>query len=328
MNKASKIYKALDEEELNKVVRDYFGQEVEFEARCMKGGLFNTTYYIKVNKYKREVILRVGPVNRHLLLPFEENLMYAEEYVYKLCKENNIPCSNVLKCDLSKKIIDRDYMIIEYVNSNPLSEVDIDKKNENRIYEEVGEYISKLHKIKSNKFGRVYDVLVGNGFNSWSEYLINEFLNIEIRLREFNIFNEDELSIIKSAIYKYKYTFEKIKTPYLIHGDLWAGNILISKNINEYSTVAIIDSDRALFGDREFEFANPWITNESFIKGYGKDLECDFDSRSRRAVYSLMYLLIDSYVWSIEYNNLKCGLENKISAIKLAKELLQEYMPK
>ena len=219
-------------------------------------------------------------------------------------------------------------MIIEYVNSNPLSEVDIDKKNENRIYEEVGEYISKLHKIKSNKFGRVYDVLVGNGFNSWSEYLINEFLNIEIRLREFNIFNEDELNIIKSAIYKYKYTFEKVKTPYLIHGDLWAGNILISKNINEYSTVAIIDSDRALFGDREFEFANPWITSESFIKGYGKDLECDFDSRSRRAVYSLMYLLIDSYVWSIEYNNLKCGLENKISAIKLAKELLQEYMPK
>lgn len=60
----------------------------------------------------------------------------------------------------------------------------------------------------------------------------------------------------------------EITTPVLVHGDLWRGNVLISEDCEK--VVAIIDGDRAVFRDPAFEFANPWITSEAFIAGYGK----------------------------------------------------------
>ena len=323
MNKTSKIYKELKKEELNKIVENYFGIGIKFKERLISGGLFNTTYYIEIPEENKKVILRVGHVNRDLLMPFELNLMKGEEYVYKLCENNKIPCSNVLLCDTEKKIINRDYMMVEYVESKALSEIKISEDIENKLYYEVGQHISKLHSITSEKFGRVYDVSEDNGFSLWSEYLIDEVSKLSNKIRKFNIFDEEQLELFKSCIYKYKEILDEVKTPHLVHGDLWAGNILVENKNNNFNIAAIIDADRAIFGDIEFEFANPWITNEHFIKGYGKELSNDTKSEIRKKIYSLLYSLIDSYVWYVEYDNNELGLENKEKSLKLVKELLK-----
>lgn len=323
MNKTSKIYKELKKEELNKIIENYFGIGIKFKERLISGGLFNTTYYIEIPEENKKVILRVGPVNRDLLMPFELNLMKGEEYVYKLCENNKIPCSNVLLCDTEKKIINRDYMMVEYVDSKALSEIKISEDIENKLYYEVGQHISKLHSITSEKFGRVYDVSEDNGFSLWSEYLIDEVSKLSNKIRKFNIFDEEQLELFKSCIYKYKEILDEVKTPHLVHGDLWAGNILVENKNNNFNIAAIIDADRAIFGDIEFEFANPWITNKHFIKGYGKELSNDTKSEIRKKIYSLLYSLIDSYVWYVEYDNNELGLENKEKSLKLVKELLK-----
>lgn len=323
MNKTSKIYKELKKEELNKIIENYFGMGIKFKERLISGGLFNTTYYIEIPEKNKKVILRVGPVNRDLLMPFELNLMKDEEYVYKLCKNNKIPCSNVLLCDTEKKIINRDYMIVEYVDSKALSEIKISEDIENKLYYEVGQHISKLHSITSEKFGRVYDVSEGNGFSLWSEYLIDEVSKLSEKIRKFNIFDDEQLELFKSCIYKYKEILDEVKTPHLVHGDLWAGNILVENKNNNFNIAAIIDADRAIFGDIEFEFANPWITNKHFIEGYGKELSSDIKSEIRKKIYSLLYSLIDSYVWYVEYDNNELGLENKEKSLKLVEELLK-----
>ncbi|MDY3207212.1 fructosamine kinase family protein [Clostridium baratii] len=323
MNKTSKIYKELKKEELNKIVENYFGIGIKFKERLISGGLFNTTYYIEIPEENKKVILRVGPVNRDLLMPFELNLMKGEEYVYKLCENNKIPCSNVLICDTEKKIINRDYMMVEYVDSKALSEIKISEDIENKLYYEVGQHISKLHSITSEKFGRVYDVSEDNGFSLWSEYLIDEISKLSNKIRKFNIFDDEQLELFKSCIYKYKEILDEVKTPHLVHGDLWAGNILVEDKNNNFNIAAIIDADRAIFGDIEFEFANPWITNKHFIKGYGKELSNDTKSEIRKKIYSLLYSLIDSYVWYVEYDNNELGLENKEKSLKLVEELLK-----
>lgn len=323
MNKTSKIYKELRKEELNKIIENYFGMGIKFKERLISGGLFNTTYYIEIPEKSKKVILRVGPVNRDLLMPFELNLMKGEEYVYKLCKNNRIPCSNVLLCDTEKKIINRDYMMVEYIDSKALSEIKIGEDIENKLYYEVGEHISRLHNITSEKFGRVCDVSEGNGFSLWSEYLIYEVSKLSDKIRKFNIFDDEQLELFKSCIYKYKEILDEVKTPHLVHGDLWAGNILVENKNNNFNIAAIIDADRAIFGDIEFEFANPWITNKHFLKGYGKELSNDTKSEIRKKIYSLLYSLIDSYVWYVEYDNSELGLENKNKSIKLVRELLK-----
>ncbi|SHJ96518.1 Phosphotransferase enzyme family protein [Clostridium cavendishii DSM 21758] len=323
MNETSRIYKALSNYEINKIIKNYFGKETEFKEKLISGGMFNTTYHIEIPESKEQVILRVGPINKHLILPFELNLMEAEEYVYKLCSKQSIPCSQILLCDTEKKIIDRDYMIVKYIDSKVLSEVDINNELEEKIYSEVGSYIAKLHNITSDKFGRVYEVSKGKGFDLWSEYLLDEFLKLREKVEQFNIFSIKELNLVEDIINKYKNILDEIKVPHLIHGDLWAGNILVQAEEDSYKLAAIIDADRAIFGDIDFEFASSWIINQPFLRGYGKGLSDDIKRETRRKIYKLIYTLIDTYVWIIEYDKREYGLENKAIAIKLINELLE-----
>lgn len=322
MNRNSKLYKELTHLEISEVLKNYFKENIEFESNIIQGGLFNTTYYIKVDKVNKELILRVGPVNKDLLLPFEENLMKSEEYTYRLLKENNIPCSNILICDTSNKIINRDYMIIEYINSKTLSSIELSKEAENKLYEDLGVYISKLHSIKSNKFGRIYDISIQNGFDTWYEYIINEYHNIELKLNKYKVYTKNELDLVKLSIHKSKNILNEIKDASLVHGDLWSGNVLIKQAKGNYEICAIIDADRSFFGDSEFEFASNWITNKYFRKGYNKTLISNPRVEHRRKIYTLLYLLIDAYVWTIQYDNPRLGLENKTNSLELVKEIL------
>ena len=111
----SSLYLELSKEELRKLISETLNTDIN-SAKLLTGGLFNTTYYIDTMKYG-SVVLRVGPVNRHLLLPFEHSLMQAEQLVYKLCREAQVPVSEILFMDTSKRIIDCDYMIVRYIPS-------------------------------------------------------------------------------------------------------------------------------------------------------------------------------------------------------------------
>ena len=103
---------------------------------------------------------------------------------------------------------------------------------------------------------------------------------------------------------------------------MWAVNILVREDKGIYEVAAIIDADRAVFGDCEFEFASPWITNEAFMEGYGKQLSDDTNSKTRRKIYKLIYSLIDTYVWSVEYNNSQASEENWRESIKIVEEIM------
>lgn len=319
MNTISNIYKELTENEIKNIVKKFFNDNL-LEYRLLKGGLFNTTYFLQFENNKKYV-LRVGPVNRHLLMPFEHNLMNAEDYFYNLCKEENIPVSNVVICDTSKNIIERDYMIVEYIESIVMSEANLTKNQKDFLYEEIGRYAYKIQNIKGQQFGRLADIVQGNGFNIWGEYLKSDIEKITNLHLKYNILNIEQVNNIKSLIVKYENIFNEITIPRLTHCDLWEGNILLDKN-DLTKIVAIIDGDRAIFGDEEYEFGSPYMINEHFIKGYGRDLDMSNKGVIKRKIYWIAYNLLDCYVWFIQYNNAKNGQEIKDKILKLVEELL------
>lgn len=319
MGNISELYKELTEEELTDIIQKNFA-ESKFEYKLLKGGLFNTTYLIVLNNSKK-FVLRVGPINRHLLMTYENNLMQAEKYFYDLCKKENIPVSNVIACDTSKEIVDRDYMIVDYIESIVMSEAKISKEDKARLYEKVGEYAYKIQNIKGEKFGRLANLVFGNGFSKWSQYLKYDVEQVTDLLLQHNIFSKEEIEKIRNVIEKYEEILDEIKTPSLTHCDLWEGNILLSKIDDKYEISAIIDGDRAIFADAEYEFGCPYMTNEFFIKGYGKQLSMDKASVIRRKIYWIAYNLIDCYVWFVEYKNIESGKEVKQKILEIVNEL-------
>ncbi|MGL4450877.1 MAG: phosphotransferase family protein [Sarcina sp.] len=295
----SNLFKELSDEELQNILSEYFKKEVVFEAKLLSEGGFNTVYYICVDK-NIELILRVEPINKELIFDFEQNLMESEVLFYDECKKYNIQCSNVLKVDTSKSIIDRDYMIVEFIKSKAL--IHYDNKDED-VYEELGKLIKKVHEIKGEKFGRIRDVKYGNGFELWSEFLESEMNEALDKCLKLNLLDELEIRKYREVIGRYEEMLDEITDKSLVHADFWIGNVLVSKVDGKVKVAAIIDGDRALYGDSEFDFRGEWITEKAFYIGYGNTEEIDKKVKIRRLIYMLIHTIRSIYIWKAEYNN-------------------------
>ncbi len=223
-------------------------------------------------------------------------MMDAECHVYNLCREKGIPCSEVVYCDTSKKIIDRDFMIVKYINSDSLCGAKITEEEKREIYREVGRYTKTLHSIKSNHFGRVSEILQGVKFDSWTEYLLFEVRSILNKGRAVQLWDEMYQKRIEQIFIDSHVTLDEVKCASLIHTDLWEGNVLVKSG----NCVAIIDPDRAIYGDVEMEFASPWMINDDFLFGYG-EINYSPDWRKKQKIYRIFFCLIDAYVWEFEY---------------------------
>lgn len=322
MNQASSLYQEISQETIGAIIQKHFGDRELHEAKLLEGGLFNTTYRVSFGQPARKVVLRLGPVNRHLLMAFEQHLMEAEQYVYRLCEAQGIPCSKVLACDTSKSLIDRDYMIIDFIESIPMSDPNIPKAAKERLYRQVGQYARRLHAVTNPQFGRASQVVRGEAYHDWTDYLLAEAGDIAGRLEKAGGFTSAETQAVLALFERHRPLLRQVTTPVLVHTDLWEGNILVRKSGEDYQVAAVIDADRAVFGDVDFEFASPWMVNESFLEGYGMDLR-DFQSKERerrRKIYLVLYFLIEAYVGYAEYNNPEQHRRNR----ELVRGLLEE----
>lgn len=316
----SRIYEELSYNQLKRLVEENFGTD-SFEYSIKTGGMFNTTYVLTIENEK--YILRVGPINRELLLPFENSLMDAQVYFEKMCAENGVSVSELVVCDTSKTLFDRDYMIVRFIESMPLSEIDLSDEEKDEIYRATGEYAAKINAIKGKCFGRLSLIIDGYSFDKWSDYLLCEIDMQTKALSETGLYTVDELNRINEVYKNNTELLDEIRTPYLVHADLWSGNVLVSIEEGKHRVCAIIDGDRALFGDPEVELASGWMINDSFIAGYGHMLKDDKNSVKRRKMYSLFFNLIDSYVLINEYDRPEDAVINKNTVLNLLEEIEQ-----
>ncbi|MFD0713402.1 phosphotransferase family protein [Paenibacillus sp. GCM10027626] len=304
MNLHSRIYQDLTEEMIKEIVRHHFGVSSSVEAIPLKGGLFNTTYKLIFHSSNRELVLRAGPVNRHLLLPFEHDLMSAERRVYDLLTQKGIPCPKVIVCDTTKLMIDRDYMITEYLPSTPLSDPSIPEASQTKLLEETGEWIAQMHAITGNKFGRMApDACDGSDVDWWS-FLCKHVQDVSTQCAKFDVFDEQTINRVTQLFEQNSWLYRSVNRPHLIHTDLWAGNVLVQQleGTDRHKVAAIIDADRVIWGDTDYEFASPWMMNEHFFKGYGEMRGDETTIRQLKLdTYRLHCSYTEAYIWQVQY---------------------------
>ena len=122
VNRASRLFREISREEISALFQAALGEGEIRTSRLLQGGLFNTTYYVEYGPEPRQAVLRLGPVNRHLLMGHERDLMAAEVRMGALCREAGVPCSRVLAWDDSRQSFGRDYMIAAYIPSVVMAE--------------------------------------------------------------------------------------------------------------------------------------------------------------------------------------------------------------
>lgn len=305
MNDKSALFRTEPDEKLREAARKYLGEQLT-DARLLSGGLFNTTYRLETKN--RKAILRLGPVNRHLLLPYEQNLMKAEGDILKLLKSREIPTSEILALDCTRTTFDRDVMVVDCLEAKSMSMDELPKDTEKTLCREAGRLTAKIHSITANElpvvpdkpFGRYSNVVSGKGCATWREAILLELRQWIAMAEGAALFDADELRRIETVFHSHSALLDAITEPRLAHADLWYGNILVDE---AGKLAAIIDADRAFFGDIDYEFATGWMISDSFLEGYGRKPDETPDALMRRRLYKLLLNLEDCYILCCEYGN-------------------------
>ena len=104
------------------------------------------------------------------------------------------------------------------------------------------------------------------------------------------------------------------------------GNILVRTDTEPPVLGALIDPDRGMWGDVEFDFCLiQWMLCDDFVKGYGRDVRiCDKETQRRRELCHLLRCCFDTYVWEVEYNVHEYMLAGKKSIRGMLDEMLQD----
>ncbi len=297
----SSLFCELTNEELEKLIKTSLNCELQ-QARLMLGGMFNTTYFIATQN--GDYILSVGPVNRHLIMPFEKRCMETEVMIFELMRQNGVPASEVVYFDNSKSIIDRDFMIVKFIPSCMI--YDIEKfypGKKAQIMEQFGKAVKKFHSIKSPRFGRLQDVRDGKGFEKLSDFMNSEVEDWISVAKNTDFFDDTDFLNIRTVFKKFTEVFDEVKEASLVHGDIALTNALVHTSSDTPSLAAIIDPERGFWGDCEFDIAmTGYLIDQNFINGYGDIYNCDDHTTLRRKLYELLRRMFDCYVWGAEYN--------------------------
>lgn len=68
MNFSSHLFREVDFDTISSIFSEPFGQV--WQAQLLDGGMFNTTYLVEYGPRHQKAVLRLGPVNRHLLMGY------------------------------------------------------------------------------------------------------------------------------------------------------------------------------------------------------------------------------------------------------------------
>ena len=322
----SSLYQELTDAQLRQLIDTTLHTAVT-DYHLLSGGLFNTTYFVDTAACGK-VVLRMGPINRHLLMPFEHQLMQTEAMFYNLCHKRSVPVSEVLYLSTDKSLLDRDVMIVRYIPSKNFYDINAQGELKAKLFQDFGRNVAVMHEIKSPKFGRLPDVARGGGFDTWGACLRQEIEDYLTVATKFDIFDERDVRDLREVYRIHEPLANSVTEATLVHTDMGPGNILARTDAEPPVFGALIDPDRGMWGDVEFDFCRiQWMLCDDFIAGYGRDVRvCDAETLRRRELCWLLRCCFDTYVWEAEYNVHEYMLAGKREIRQMLDKLLDTPM--
>ena len=247
-------------------------------------GHFNTTYFVE--GADRPLVLRIAPPDSAGFLFYEKRMMAQEPEIHAIIRQRtSVPIPEILVYDSSRSYIDRDYLIMERLPGVPLTHFPARSAQLNRILYRVGCYLRQIHSITADKYGYLGAHRCMDPQEDWVsafEIMWNKLVDDVVTV---GYYDKSEEHFVRGLFDCYRSVFDRPVTSRLLHMDIWAQNILVDVN---GEVTGIVDFDRALWGDKEIEFAvldYCGISEPAFWEGYGVERDLSTEAQIRRIFY-------------------------------------------
>ena len=246
------------------------GDQCEMQAsEQLFTGKFNTTYRIDLANH-RQVILRVAPPASAPLFIHEKKMLQREHTVQPALTVITDHLPKTLFADFSKQLIDRDYVFLSFKQGELWDDIkeQLQPEHNLQLWQQLGSLVKKIHAVKGSAFGMPSPM---PQHSRWSEALISNIEGMRSDLERFGVTVGDS-RLLLDLLHKGRGILDAIDHPVLLHGDLWPKNILIDRSGKEPKISALLDSERAFWGDPAAEWIFSYLDiPQSFWQAYGND---------------------------------------------------------
>lgn len=313
-NKPLEMVEPLTENEIVAVAHASFGKAVRVISYTeVRGGLFNACYRLLLANPELDVILRVAPSAVDRMLEYEKTMMLREPMIYELMRNAGVPVPEVLAVDGSHTVVPRDYIFLRRVPGVNMEHPSVPHETRGYLREQLGSLLGLIHSVKNSVFG--WPGLTG-GSEKWGDVFGSILEEVIARCVEAEIISPDVQCKLIRQMSNLHSVFNLCSEPCLTHNDIWNPNILVRGN-GEWRIVAIVDVDRAMFADREFESALWWNTTLEFFQGYGRKLDPSEEALIRRKFYALYVNLWQAFAFKVQISRPAWCEEFRKSALEL-----------
>jgi aminoglycoside phosphotransferase (APT) family kinase protein len=196
----------------------------------------------------------------------------------------NVPVPNVIAYDKSREIVESDFFLSDLLPGRPLNLVrsELDEETQTRVDRQIGTHLKEIHQIQGPQFG-TYNlqefVTWSDAFTTLMDWLRKDASDLKVDLphRAFE------------AAEPHLWALDEVKSPTLVHWDLWDGNIFVDTATG--TVTGYIDFERVLWADPLIE-TNFGAPRPAFVEAYGSEILQSPGADSRRKLYQLYLYLI------------------------------------
>lgn len=253
-------------------------------------GTYNTTYRLEYDRREQPLILRVGPTpsasaeDDRLGEGGMRNAYAAAPYFAAL--DDLAP--RTIGADFTRQIVDRDFVIQHTVPGIPATERLSAWTTAQRrsFYRQLGQVTRTVHSVQGRSFGLV----CGPAFATWSDAVEAQIAGLRDAYAEQGL-DPEELQRIVDAVSAHRSVLDEVRTPSLVHGDLWTLNLLVSAEADDPVITGVLDFDTARWGDPWSDWpihqARVRVGTEAddFWAGYGASIARDDDQAMIRQLF-------------------------------------------
>jgi aminoglycoside phosphotransferase (APT) family kinase protein len=275
---------------LAEVARAHLGGAAP-ELRPIATGKHNRSFWV-LSEHGR-FVLRVAPPDSTGLLFYERLMMRQEPALHQIMhQEPALPVAEIVAHDFSRRLIDRDYLLMTALPGMPMSDAALSAAQNARVLRQVGAALRALHAIEGPAAG-----LSGYGYlgahhpmapqpSWWQAFQLMRNLLLD-DVAAAGTYTSAEAERLRGLLSNHAAAFQRDVPAALLHMDVWAQNILVDQAGN---LAGLVDFDRALWGDPEIEYAvldYCGISEPSFWQGYGHPRDISPAAEIRRLFYLL-----------------------------------------
>ncbi|GAA3707107.1 aminoglycoside phosphotransferase family protein [Nonomuraea antimicrobica] len=288
----SRTKRRLSQTELDALLRRAVGAGVA-AATELTDGFANAVWRLRLDD-GREVVLKLSPPPELEQLSYERNLLRTEAAAIGLAVAAGVPVAGLLRAGFDDPVLGGDYLVLAALDG--VSWNDVKPAGEAALRRELGGHLARFNAVTGEVFGYPHAGIVGATWREAFLAMVSALLGDTERYPTPLPLPAGELRAVFEAAAP---ALDEVTTPRLVHFDIWPGNVFLDVS-GRPRIQAIIDHERAFWGDPLAEFVTPTIFGElteddPLLAGYREvtPLELTPTARTRIDLYrAYLYLIL------------------------------------